>query len=141
MDAKGSPCLEKVSICISLCSILTIVVQHLYQQLNIQGKQVKNTSQNTRSTVKGLLIWPPKKLWQALAVTYHDPIKVQVDTEYALYFVDATNNGISKPMSRLSYWKLIYLQMFEECDEDTKEEVRRWRAEDTLDMPEYLIEA
>lgn len=141
MDAKGSPSLEKVSICISVCSILTMIVQRLHQWFNNQGKQVKNTSQNTRSTVKALVKWQPKQLWQAFAVLYHDPVKVRVDAEYPLYFLDATKNGISKPMSRLSYVKLTCLQMFEQCDEDMQEEVRKQRVEDTLDMPEYLIEA
>lgn len=125
----------------SVSSILTMLVQHLRQWFNNRGKQVKNTSQNTRSTVKALVKRQPRQLWQAFAVMYYDPVKVRVDAEYPVYFVEATNNGISKPMSRLSYWKLICLQMFEDCDEATQEEVRRRRAEDTLDMPEYLIEA
>jgi hypothetical protein len=64
-----------------------------------------------------------------------------VDKKYSEYLAEAGRNGMVKVMSRLRFLQLTCLEMYAESDETAQEELKRRINEDTLDMPEHLIEA
>ncbi len=72
---------------------------------------------------------------------YSDAVKLRVDEMYPKYLAEATRISGSKIMCRITFVKLIYTEMFEESDEKTQEYVRKRMKDDSLDMPDYLLEA
>lgn len=54
---------------------------------------------------------------------------------------EAIRNGAGNVMDKLSFRKLTCLEMFSESNEETQELVRKRMKDDTLDIPEYLVEA
>lgn len=67
-------------------------------------------------------------------------VKKRVDAEYKQYLNHAVTAGDTEVMCRLVFQKQVCLEMYEESDEQTKENVLRRMKNDTLRMPEDLQE-
>lgn len=81
------------------------------------------------------------QLWQAFSVLNTEVVKQQVDSKYPEYVAEVLGAGGKKIMERLSFHRLICMEMYEESNEEMKEMVQKRMKDDTLDMPEYLVEA
>lgn len=78
--------------------------------------------------------------WQAYSVLNHDAIKQEVDERYPEYLSDMISKGEKKMMTRLSYLMQVCMEKLEESSEEVREMVSKHMKEDTLDIPEYLLE-
>ncbi len=70
----------------------------------------------------------------------HDAIKQEVDERYPEYLSDMISKGEKKMMTRLSYLMQVCMEKLEESSEEVREMVSKRMKEDTLDIPEYLLE-
>jgi hypothetical protein len=69
-----------------------------------------------------------------------EKVKRRVDAEYLVY-LQGLHFATEKVMNRLTFRKQICKEMLKECGEVMMDEVRKRMKDDTLDMPEYLLEA
>ncbi len=67
-------------------------------------------------------------------------MKKRVDIEYLEYLRQGSLAGETQLTARLSFHKRICEEMFEGSSEEAKEKVRKQVKENTLDMPDYLLE-
>ncbi len=118
--------------------------QRIHQWYNNRRKQGKNSSasqMNSKHSVKTLMKRQALQLWQAFSVLNTEVVKQQVDSKYPEYVAEVLGAGGKKIMERLSFHRLICMEMYEESNEEMKEMVQKRMKDDTLDMPEYLVEA
>lgn len=96
--------------------------------------------QKARSTVKTLKKRRRLQLWQAYSVFHSAAVKERVDRKYAEYLAEVGRSTGVKPMSRLRFLQLTCLEMYAESDEAAQEDLNKRMKEDTLDIPEELLE-
>lgn len=119
-------------------------LQRLRQWYNNRGKQNKNSSTSlikSKSTMKALVRRWQLQRWQAFAVLYAAAVKKEVDERYAAYCKDAYKGPEAKVISRLSIMRATCIEMYEESSDEIQVEVQRRMQDDTLDMPQDLLDA
>ncbi len=78
--------------------------------------------------------------WQAFSALNAEAVKAQVDATYLVYFNEVAKINGGQAMCQLNYRRLVCEEMYKDCSKEMKELVSKRMKEDTLDMPEYLVE-
>jgi hypothetical protein len=101
---------------------------------------MRGSQKPAKQAVKILTKRKALQQWQAYSVLNHDAVVGEVDERYPEYLSEMISKGEKKMMSRLSYLKQVCFQKLEESSEEVKEMVSKRMKDDTLDIPEYLLE-
>ncbi len=67
-------------------------------------------------------------------------VKTEVDAKYPVYAQEALNAGEKKIKNRLMFMRETSLDMYGKSGEEAQCMVRKRMEDDTLDIPEYLLE-